>query len=207
MDLPAALYAGAALTDSSGTALSPKWDGTDEWPVFCELLDQCLASGTPVPPANKSKVQFANSYVAGGTWVSGAKGTGTIKVALAVAGYNLDLTVHNAVISAKLGSGTPPTTATDGIMAGILSTSEVTSTLESMAGKLNSSFCDSESLESFKAQIIGASDIMADGTQDPTKNCDGISIGLGFTLQAVKLGKAMDQQPAGEDPCAADAGR
>jgi len=207
VDLPAALYAGAALTDENGTAMAPQWDGTDEWPVFCELLDSCLPSGTPAPPGNKSKVQFANSYVAGGTWVSGAKGTGTIKVALSVAGYSLDLTVHNAVISAKLGSGAPPTSATEGVMAGILSTSEVTATLESMAGKLNSSFCDSESLESFKGQIIGASDIMADGTQDPAKSCDGISIGLGFTLQAVKLGKAMDQQPAGEDPCTADAGR
>jgi hypothetical protein len=30
--------------------------------------------------------------------------------------------------------------------------------------------------------IQQASDILTDGTQDPTKTCDGISIGLGFEM-------------------------
>jgi hypothetical protein len=33
-----------------------------------------------------------------------------------------------------------------------------------------------------------ASDILSDGTQDPTKECDGISIGVQFEMKEVQLG-------------------
>ncbi len=205
VDLPAAIYAAGGLKDANGAALTPKWDGTDEWPVFCELLEQCLESGTPAPPANKSKVLFPSSYVNAGTWVSGSKGSGTIAVALAVAGYSLDLTVHSAVLSAKLGSGNPPASGSDGVIAGILVTDEVLDSLGKLAGKLNSSFCDGDTLDNFKAEIVAASDILSDGSQDPAKTCNAITVGFGFTLQSAKLGKALDKAPAAEDPCA-DAG-
>ena len=39
-------------------------------------------------------------------------------------------------------------------------------------------------------ELIQASDIMQDGTQDPTKTCDGISIGIGFEARVVQLGAA-----------------
>jgi hypothetical protein len=44
--------------------------------------------------------------------------------------------------------------------------------------------------------MIGqASDILQDGTQDPTKTCDGITIGLGFEADAVLLGPAVPPPP------------
>jgi hypothetical protein len=163
----------------------------------------CNDTGTPQLPTNTPKVVFANSYVAGGTWVSGVKGQGTIQLALSVAGYTLNLTVHSAVISAKLGTETPvPTTATGGVVAGILKTDEVLSSLQQMAGKLNSSFCSGDALQSFENQVTAASDIMIDGTQDPNSTCNGISIGMGFTASAAKLGKVLDKAPKAADPCA-----
>jgi hypothetical protein len=202
--LPAALYAGAALnsTDPDAGPIAPKWDGNDQWPVFCELLQTCNDTGTPQLPTNTSKVLFPNSYVAGGTWVSGAKGEGMLQLSLSVAGYALSLTVHNALITAKLGTETPvPTTGTSGIVAGILKTDEVLSSLQQMAGKLSSSYCSGESLQSFLDQVQAASDIMVDGTQDPKQSCNGISIGLGFEVGAAKIGKVLDKAPKGEDPC------
>jgi hypothetical protein len=38
------------------------------------------------------------------------------------------------------------------------------------------------------AQIAQSSDIMHDGTQDPTQPCDAISIGLGFDATQAQLG-------------------
>ena len=40
-------------------------------------------------------------------------------------------------------------------------------------------------VEGIKASIRQASDMMADGTQNPAVQCTGISVGLGFTAQEV----------------------
>jgi len=200
--LPAALYAAGGRTAGDGGTLAPKWDGTDEWPVLCELMTDCKDTGTLQLPDNKSKVQFATSYMTGGTWVSGLQGEGTFALQLSVAGFSLNLTVHNAIISTKLTPGSPPTEGTNGIVAGILKTSEVLEFLKSMAGKINTSFCEGDTLQSFVDQVNGASDIMVDGTQDSTKTCDGISIGLGFTVGAAKVQKVLDKAAPSPDPCA-----
>lgn len=60
---------------------------------------------------------------------------------------------------------------------------------------------ESPTMTSFLGQFVAASDVMKDGSQDPTSACDGISIGLGFEATAVKLGPAMDRQPPLLDPC------
>ena len=207
--LPSSLYAGAARlgADPDAGAVAPNWDGNDQWPVYCELMQTCNASGTPqLGGGNSSKVQFVNSYLTQHTWVSGSKGEGTFNLALSVAGFSLSLTVHSAIITAQLGSESPvPTTASNGIVSGILKTDEVISSLGQMAGKLNTSFCEGSALESFVDQVRGASDILVDGTQDPNKDCDGISIGLGFTLGAAKIEKVLDKSPPSPDPCDAGA--
>ena len=51
------------------------------------------------------------------------------------------------------------------------------------------------------AQIAQASDILTDGTQDPTKPCDGISIGLGFDGALVQLGTPVAPPPPPTNPC------
>ena len=48
---------------------------------------------------------------------------------------------------------------------------------------------------------------MADGTNgDPTKTCDGISVGLGFEGLAIKLGDIAPKADPPADPCAATDG-
>lgn len=60
-------------------------------------------------------------------------------------------------------------------------------------------------IENIFTQIAQTSDIMQDGTQDPTKTCDGISIGLGFEASVVQLGPMVPAVTM-PDPCAGDAG-
>ncbi len=198
VNLPAALYAGADLLELSGAG--PKWDGTDEWPVFCELMNDCKDTGTTQFPDATSKVNFPTSYMAGGTWVSGSKAT--VNLSLSIQGFSLALDINQAVITADM-SGAPPNTATNGMIAGVIEAEKLIESLSAVAGSISTSLCgDSPTLQSVKQSIRAAADIMKDGSQNPNANCDGISVGIGFDMKAVKLGQVMDRNPPGADPCA-----
>ena len=193
--LPAALYAGAEMESP------PVWDGNDEWPVFCELMQTCQESGTPqLEDGNASTVTFPTSYMVGGTWVSGSKTT--VSLSLSLGGFSLALEINQAVITADMSGGNPPTTASNGIIAGVVETSALIESLAKVAGSISTSLCKGPTFESVKESIEAASDIMKDGSQKSDAKCDGISVGLGFDMKAVQLGEVLDEQPPGEDPCA-----
>jgi len=187
--LVAKLYGGASLD------APPKFDGTDEWPVIPELLKD---------PADitSSKVQFTTSYLIDNTWVSGSKAP--INLSLAVSGFTLNLTIGSAILAMKLSPDHK--SATEGTIAGILETDVLTTELKKVVAAFDDSFCDDNAtVDSILNQIRQASDIMKDGSQDPTKECDGISIGLGFDMKQVKLGPVG--KPAEQtDPCSGTGG-
>lgn len=189
--LAASLYGGGDLSKVAGYENGPKWDGQDPWPVLYELVDN--------GDKNSPKVKFPSSYVAGRTWVSGS--AGDVNLSLSISGYALSLTIHHATISMDLGADN--TSATNGTIGGVLSSTELNEGLKKVAGKISSSLCQGSTLDSILQQITAASDIMADATQDPTKTCDGISVGLGFDSKAVQLGDVTAPAQPGEDPCAA----
>lgn len=191
------LYAGSKLVDDAGVEIAPNWDGNDAWPVVPELLN-----GGDI---NNPKVQFASSYVvkdpktSARTWVSGSKGD--IVLNLSVGGFTLSLTIASALIATEIGADNA--SATNGVIAGILNTEQLISELAKVAGSFDPTLCPpSTTFESIAQQIRQASDIMSNGTQDPTKTCDGISIGLGFDMSAIKLGKVADPSGGVTDPCA-----
>jgi len=69
------------------------------------------------------------------------------------------------------------------------------------AGYFTTSLCSGGPLFDAVAQNVRAvSDIMRDGTQDPTQTCDGISLGMGFTAKPVQLGTVYDKPPAVAGP-------
>jgi hypothetical protein len=183
------LYGGATLDPA------PKWDGTDEWPLVPELLNNASDPGS-------AKVQFPTSYVADNTWVSGSEGT--VKLSISVQGYALSLNINKAIISAKLAADHK--SASDGIIAGVLDTEQLIAELKKIAGNFDAGMCDGTVFDGIANQLRGASDIMKDGSQDPSQTCDGISIGLGFDATEVKLGPIAPAAEPGEDPCAAGGG-
>ena len=95
-------------------------------------------------------------------------------------------------------------TAMAGIISGVLPTADLEQHLAALAGSISTSLCASPTLQSFLDSIGQASDIMQDGTQDPTKTCDGISIGLGFVAGIDPLGSTVPSVTT-PDPCAGDA--
>ncbi len=183
------LYGGSSL------GAAPKWDGTDMWPVIPELLKD----PTDITSA---QVQFPQSYVVENTWVSGSKGD--VSLTLSISGFSLNLTISSALISMKLDPDHKG--AMEGVIAGVLATDTLTSELKKVAGAFDPSLCSGSTIDSIITQIEQASDIMKDGTQNASAECDGISIGLGFEAKTVQLGAIGPAATGGSDPCAAGGG-
>ncbi len=185
------LFAGGQL------ATPPKWDGTDEWSVLPALL----ADGSSV--AGGSKVKFADAYVNKGFFVSGTDATVTLS--LAVGGAALDLTIQKATISFKKpASGV---LATEGTISGVLATEQLISELQKVAGRVSTSLCSGSTFDNIANQIRQASDIGSDGKNATGADCNGISIGIGFTAAEVKpITKVAAPGAPTPDPCKAGDG-
>lgn len=200
--IKAALLAGAAFGalancgDGGSTdpnCSPPKFDGTDVWPLSPNLLN----NNDP----NDPKIKLDNSYVAGGTWVSGH--VPSVDLTITFQGVTLTLNILSAIITMKPTGIQSSAKATQGTIAGVLNTATLVESLRSAAGLIDPSFCTSEAFESVAQQIRSASDIMTDGTNgDPTKTCDAISIGIGFDASAVVQGAVAPAVTPPPDPCA-----
>ena len=178
----ASLYAGGNLGDA------PKWDGTDEWPVIYELLEN--------GDVNKPKIVFTDSYVADRTWVGKAD---SLEVNLAIQGATLSLTINHAIITMDLDSDNGG--AKNGTIAGILEVDALIETITTMAPKIAGCDFNIADYQSILDQLAQAADILSDGTQDPNQTCDGISIGLGFEAKPVQLGEVTEPSEGGDDEC------
>src|SRR4051794_8165299 len=91
--------------------------------------------------------------------------------------------------------------ATNGTIAGVIPLEAFIAEIKKMAGEFDPSLCASPTIDSIDAQISQAADIMQDGTQDPTKECDAISIGIGFDARRVSLGPIAPPVPPPPNPC------
>ncbi len=161
-----------------GTALGaiPQFDGTDTWPVSPALLSN------PTDPES-STITFDMSSVTGTTFDSGKHQT-VVLVLPFVSSTRIRLTLHAAQVTMTLAADRK--SATGGILGGVLDTEELITEVKNIGYSLG--LCDSPLFANLLTSIRQASDIVADGSQDPTKTCNGISIGFGFEMREVKLG-------------------
>jgi hypothetical protein len=170
---------------------------------FLAETDSQIASGTYVwhartellSPNGTSKTVFPAAYLTSQTFVSGTART-DISFFLAIG--DMEVVIHQAQLSMMLSDD--HRTSTSGTIGGVLSTEEFVASFKKFAGSLSTALCSGSAADSIAQQIRQASDIMQDGTQDPTKVCDGISIGLGFETGTAVLGDAAlnDSSPS---PC------
>ena len=162
---------------------APLWDGTDLWPVV---------QGT--------SSSLSASYLVNDTWVSGPIASLSLPIDLTAL---LTLDIHHAVLTMKVDQAR--TSASGGMLSGVITTSDLQKRLQSWAGAISLSLCSGSALEGLLTDVAQASDIMQDGTQDPAKTCDGISIGLGFEATVVQLGPTVPAVTM-PDPCVGDGG-
>lgn len=168
------LFAGGKYSETADGGLGdpPSFTSDTDWPVLpAILLGDTVASG--------SKIKFSNSYVADGTFVSGDRVT--VSLNLKLAGVDLSLSVKDAVITGKPGASD----MTGGIISGFLVTSEVADALKQVGPSLSTSFCGDIG-NKFIETLKTSSDMLSDGTNASGRECDAISIGLGFTAKEIK---------------------
>ena len=89
-----------------------------------------------------------------------------------------------------------------GTISGVVATEEMVDAFSKAIGTLSPTLCGGPTLESIKQTIRQASDILVDGTQDPNKECNAVSIGIGFEAVKVTLSGTAVDPPASPDPCA-----
>jgi hypothetical protein len=85
--------------------------------------------------------------------------------------------------------------ATGGTLGGVLNTEELVTEVQRVGYLLG--LCNSSMLPNLITLVRQASDIMADGTQDPTQTCNGISMGLTFEMKQVQRGNVGPATPPG----------
>jgi hypothetical protein len=167
------LFGGAPL------GMAPKFDGTDKWPVSPELLSN------PTDPES-STIVFDKSSVTGQLFDSGKGQTFILTVPMASKhrSTSIKLTLHSAQVKMTLSKDRK--SASGGMIGGVLNTDEFVDEVRKIGWVFD--LCDTSTFDDIVTTVRQSSDIMTDGTQDPSKTCDGISIGVGFEMKEVLLG-------------------
>ncbi|MBK9258411.1 MAG: hypothetical protein IPM54_01080 [Polyangiaceae bacterium] len=170
----------------------PSFDGNDVWPIDASSLVN------PNVPTS-AKCSFANTRIEMGFVQAGPPSQ--FDLIVKTAGFRMVLPVRQARLKMDLELNNQ--IATKGHIGGIIRTEDLADEVKKVAAAFDSSFCDpnSPTLQSIINQLWQASDIMVDGSQDPTKVCDGISIGLGFTMKKAQLGAVVPPVPPPANPC------
>jgi hypothetical protein len=173
-----------------GTSLGmpPKFDGTDTWPVEPGLLSD------PMNPES-STIVFPASSVLGATFDAGKNGTVILSVPVRTTtkSTSIKLTLYAARLTMTLAADRKSATA--GMIGGVLDTEEFVAEIQKLGYLLG--LCGNALFNNLVTQVRQASDIMTDGSQDPSKTCNGISMGLGFEMQQAQLGKVGVANPVG----------
>ena len=172
-EMTSKLYGGAAL----GSV--PKYDGTDEWPVAPELLSD------PTDP-DSSTIVFEKSSVTGSLFDSGKNESFILSIPMDFGGNytSIKLTLYQAQLIMTLSEDRK--SATGGMIGGVLNTQEFLDQVKKIGWMFD--YCDDAVFQMIVAQVLQASDSMTDGPQDPSKVCDGISIGIAFEMKEVQIG-------------------
>ena len=164
-----------------------------------EIVDGSLVDGKTI--ANP-KLQFPKAYVSGGYWVSGDFGQGTIELAISLSGADIKLPIDSGIITMKVDGG-------DGTIGGAMNTDKLKEALTPVAKKFG--ICPGNATyDQVVDTLTQSADLVsnAPNLQDTTKECNAISIALGFT--AKKVGdhstapiKVSTSEP-GTDDCSGD---
>lgn len=185
--VPGALYLGR------GTGGLPRWDGNDEW-----AIDSSTVDSSKLP-----RTAFPNGYMRGGVWVSGDFGTGTMTVPLALIG-RIDVPLTGGVISFNT------KTNSNGVIAGASHTGKFEEAL--MPAFKSFGICPGNATYDQVVSTLTSSADLVSGApllQDTTRECDSISVGLGFTVGPIKPATTITTPaPPPPDECSgfADAG-
>src|SRR5262249_1114457 len=148
------------LFGTTALGMNPKFDGTDKWPIAPELLSD------PMDPES-STVLFEHSSVKNDVFDSGKDVIVILAVPIQTQTNTLSikLTLHSARVTMNLSADRK--SAVGGMIGGVLNTEEFVAEIEKVRALVGK--CGDAGFDAIETQLRQASDIMTDGTQDPTK--------------------------------------
>jgi len=175
---PSQFFPTEGSRDEVGSVLAPG----EDWSTYAwhPLTSETEADGS-------SRTRFSGSYLAGNIWVSGLHPS--LPFRLWLDGYPLDLPIRQArmaldVTDRKAGKG--------GVIGGVVDTRVMVATTRQIIGHFGTKFCEEPGVfQGIIDSVYQSSDILLDGTQSPDRECDGISIGIGFETRASALGNVV----------------
>lgn len=182
-DLPSFVL--SALEPAPLTA--PRFDGTDRWPVFARSYDG----------AGGAKVVFRSASASGGNVTTGARSR-SLLLRLPSGAGSFDVAIGVARITATLS----PKGLTQGTISGVIPVESLVQAFRiALAQSPMSPLCSGSTLDAVVTQVRQAADVLVDGSQDPNKPCDGISIGIGFEATHVGVGDTAADPPPPPNYC------
>lgn len=165
-----------------------------------------MATRTGVCTTTEQTASTTDSYVSSGTWVGEMGGEFTL--ALSVRSQSFKLVVQRPLVAISVGSSSDEVSS--GTIGGIVPVESLLAEVRQAVGHASSALCDLAAFETLAVEVRGAADSLADGTQDPSRVCDAISVGLGFDAVTVVRppdhGEIAQQATPLADPCSATSG-
>jgi hypothetical protein len=172
---------------------TPKFDGTDCWPVTPESL-------TNKTDITSAKASFTMTQIAGNQVMSGtinvlplsiATSIGPISINVRAARLEFDLTPgHDGVMQ--------------GFVGGVLDEGEFLDTIQGAIYAKFGPVIGKAACHMGDTTIEGAVDIMDDGSAGLGSTCNGISFGVGFTAKPVSFGGIGPATPPTTNMCPAN---
>jgi hypothetical protein len=194
--VPGKLY----LAAPTAVKMRPAWDGTDVRQLLPRSVDGAIS---------KPKVTFPRGYLRNNVWVSGEAQSFEIALPIGATGELMPMPVRSGVIGFTLNAS--HTTVVDGTgqVAGAIALSDVEAFLKPFL-MTQTPFCPGTGgYQNLLQTITTYADVVvaAPKLQDSSKDCDGISFGIGINLApvapAVTLGAEMTPSLGA---CGTDAG-
>lgn len=185
----------SASFHGSGLGKAPAFDGSDAWPIDpSSLLDPNFP-----PYLSSARAYWGDTKIINGRVTTG--NAAQFDLVLDTSMSRITLPIRNARLEFQVSQDHKH--ATSGILGGIIRTEDFVNEFSKVLPWISKDSCDpnSPTLQLFQNMIRQASDIMENGGQNPNAECDGISIGLGFTMKAVQLGSVADPAKPPPDPC------
>ncbi|HRI72066.1 MAG TPA: hypothetical protein PK156_47865, partial [Polyangium sp.] len=151
----------------------------------------------PADPSLGAKLVGPGQMTGSTTWM---QPEGVLELALDVNGSTLVLPIRNARITMNILGTTM--SVDDGQMGGIVDIDDLVSVVTKFAAAADPALCDpnGSAAQLLKVRIRA----MADVIHDPmfgNKNCNGVSIGIGFSMNRSALGEPAAPLPPPPDVC------
>jgi hypothetical protein len=176
----------ASLVSAASRSEPPTWHN-DVWPRLA--LNE--------PPST-----FSNTYLTRNTLVATGS-TGITTLVITIHGVPVHVRLQNVSVVADLSAD--HLTIERGIIAGIASVDDLIAEFLHRYAFFAPVLCGGNPLLDLAVKHLhGSADIMLDGTQDPTRACDGVSFGMFFHAVTAQEGATGSESPLPPSACEAN---